>query len=147
MSEIDLVLAIGQINPQAEYVLSSSVPPHTIIEWRGPGEQPTQEKLENAYQVYRQSAGSKELVRLQTQIEAMQNPQEVRLNGNGEGELWHWLRTLWYDVNVFNETSITIVKEKNNVLFSGGTAFHTITAHLLLLVPENIEYLLSEPLS
>lgn len=49
--DIDLALAIYHINPKARYRLSSSAPPHTIIEWRGPGPQPTQAELEAAWAV------------------------------------------------------------------------------------------------
>lgn len=48
---IDLGLCIYHINPQAEYRLSSSVPPHEIIEWRGPGLEPTQAELEAAWAI------------------------------------------------------------------------------------------------
>lgn len=39
---IDLPQAIYAINPTAEYRLDQSVPPHHIVEWRGPGAQPTE---------------------------------------------------------------------------------------------------------
>lgn len=49
MPEIDLALCIYYLNPQASYLLSSSTPPHHIVEWRGPGPQPTQADLEAAW--------------------------------------------------------------------------------------------------
>lgn len=48
---MDLALCIYYINPLARYRLSSSVPPHEIVEWHGPGPQPTQAKLEAAWAV------------------------------------------------------------------------------------------------
>lgn len=50
-NDLDLALCIYHINPQARYRLSSATPPHEIVEWRGPGEQPTQAELEAAWAV------------------------------------------------------------------------------------------------
>lgn len=50
-NNIDLNLCIYHINSLARYRLSSSVPPHEIIEWRGPGPQPTQTELEAAWTI------------------------------------------------------------------------------------------------
>lgn len=36
----------------SEYRLSQSPPPHTIIEWRGPGTQPTDAELQAAYDAW-----------------------------------------------------------------------------------------------
>jgi hypothetical protein len=46
---IDLSLAIWKINPSAEYRLSQSNPPHSIIEWRGPGPQPSEIEIYEAW--------------------------------------------------------------------------------------------------
>ena len=48
---IDLAMALYYLNPVYTYRLSSSAPPHTIIEWRGPGDQPSREELEAAWAV------------------------------------------------------------------------------------------------
>lgn len=50
-NNIDLALCIYHVNPQAEYRLSSSVLPHEIIEWRGPGPEPTQQELEAVWAI------------------------------------------------------------------------------------------------
>lgn len=47
---VDLPLALWQINPAAEYLLNDAH--DQIVEWRGPGEQPTQEELEAAWVAY-----------------------------------------------------------------------------------------------
>jgi hypothetical protein len=46
----DLALALGFLNPLYQYRLSSSNPPHDIVEWRCPEKQPTEAELEAAYQ-------------------------------------------------------------------------------------------------
>jgi hypothetical protein len=46
---INLSLAIYKINPSAEYRLSSSIAPNEIVEWRGPGPQPTEDELYAAW--------------------------------------------------------------------------------------------------
>ncbi len=48
---MDLALCIYYINPLAQYRLSSSVSPHEIVEWLGPGLQPTQTDLEAAWAI------------------------------------------------------------------------------------------------
>lgn len=42
---IDLALALEKINPQFQYLLSQSIPPHSIIEWRSADPQPTEAAL------------------------------------------------------------------------------------------------------
>ena len=50
---MDLALAIEETRPGALYRLNKSVQPdQEIIEWRGPGDEPTQQELENAWQIY-----------------------------------------------------------------------------------------------
>ena len=50
---MDLALAIEEARPGARYRLNKSVPPdQAIIEWRGPGDEPTQKELESALQIY-----------------------------------------------------------------------------------------------
>lgn len=51
MPNMDLGLCIHHINPQARYRLSSSVPPHEIVEWLGPGPEPTPAELEAAWAI------------------------------------------------------------------------------------------------
>lgn len=46
---MDLALAIWRINPQAEYRLNDSANPTEIVEWRGPGPEPTQAELEDSW--------------------------------------------------------------------------------------------------
>lgn len=47
---MDLSLAIYQINPLAEYRLNDAKT--AILEWRGPGPQPTGQQLTDAWAVY-----------------------------------------------------------------------------------------------
>ena len=50
---IDYAIAIWRINPASEYRLNKSVPPdQEILEWRGPGKQPTAEELLAAWTAY-----------------------------------------------------------------------------------------------
>lgn len=47
---MDITIALEHLGLNtSEYRLSQSVPPHTIIEWRGPGTQPTESELQDAY--------------------------------------------------------------------------------------------------
>lgn len=46
---IDLIQATEKIDPTATYRLTQSPPPHEIIEWRGPGEQPSEAELYAAW--------------------------------------------------------------------------------------------------
>jgi|TARA_B100000085_G_scaffold279557_1_gene303069 hypothetical protein len=47
---MDISIALEHLGLNtSEYRLSQSVPPHTIIEWRGPGTQPTDAELQAAY--------------------------------------------------------------------------------------------------
>lgn len=47
---MDINLALLQLGLNtSEYRLSQSVPPHSIIEWRGPGDQPSDAELHAAY--------------------------------------------------------------------------------------------------
>ena len=50
---MDINLALLQLGLNtSEYRLSQSPPPHTIIEWRGPGTQPTDAELQAAYDAW-----------------------------------------------------------------------------------------------
>lgn len=50
---IDYALAIWRINPKSEYRLNKSTPPdQVILEWRGPGTQPTVAELRAAWEAY-----------------------------------------------------------------------------------------------
>ena len=50
---MDINLALLQLGLNtSEYRLSQSVPPHNIIEWRGPGDQPTDAELQAAYDAW-----------------------------------------------------------------------------------------------
>lgn len=47
---MDINLALLQLGlNNNEYVLSSNAPPHSIVVWRGPDDQPTDTELEAAY--------------------------------------------------------------------------------------------------
>jgi hypothetical protein len=50
MPNIDLSVVLPALVLGAMFRLDSSVPPHTIIEWRGPGEQPTEKSIEAWWQ-------------------------------------------------------------------------------------------------
>lgn len=61
---MDIARAIAQINPQSEYLLTNSNATvyKDILEWYGPGEKPTPEQLEAAWQeVLAQEAKDKAL--------------------------------------------------------------------------------------
>jgi uncharacterized protein YicC (UPF0701 family) len=47
---MDLAIAIWRINPASEYLLSDDE--SAILEWRWPGEQPTQAELQAAWDAY-----------------------------------------------------------------------------------------------
>lgn len=50
---MDIHLALLQLGLNtSRYRLSQSPPPHTIIEWIGPGEQPTDAELQAAYDAW-----------------------------------------------------------------------------------------------
>ncbi len=50
---MDIHLALLQLGLNtSRYRLSKSRPPHTIIEWIGPGEQPTDAELQAAYDAW-----------------------------------------------------------------------------------------------
>jgi hypothetical protein len=51
---MELQVAIAEIDPKAEYLLNHSVGDSTqvILEWRGPGPEPTQQELDDAWQQY-----------------------------------------------------------------------------------------------
>ena len=50
---MDIALAIEEIRPGASYRLNKSIPPdQEIVEWRGPGDEPTQQELEDVWQIY-----------------------------------------------------------------------------------------------
>lgn len=57
---MDLAVSISRIYPGAEYLLSSSVPPHTIVEWRGAVDMPSQDELETAWNEYLEEERIKE---------------------------------------------------------------------------------------
>lgn len=50
---MDLHLAILQLGKNNnEYAVSKDPPPHTLIEWRGPDPQPTEDELKTAWETY-----------------------------------------------------------------------------------------------
>jgi|TARA_R100000482_G_scaffold92720_1_gene38389 hypothetical protein len=50
---MDINIALLQLGLNtSRYRLSKSPPPHTIIEWIGPGEQPTDAELQAAYDAW-----------------------------------------------------------------------------------------------
>jgi hypothetical protein len=49
---VDLNIALPALVPGCRFLLSKSVPPHKIIEWRGPGTQPTQKDIEAWWATY-----------------------------------------------------------------------------------------------
>lgn len=49
---MDLKIAIARIYDKAKYKLSSSVPPHKIIEWRDPRPKPSEAGLEASWASY-----------------------------------------------------------------------------------------------
>lgn len=48
----DIALALYYLNPAYTYRLSQSVPPQVILEWRGPGEQPTERAMLDALRLH-----------------------------------------------------------------------------------------------
>lgn len=50
---MDINIALLQLGlNNNEYVLSNNVPPHSIIEWRGSGTQPSDSELQAAYDAW-----------------------------------------------------------------------------------------------
>jgi len=54
---MDLDLALWQLNPQAAYLLSEDKT--AIVEWRGPGEEPTADQLAAAWTAYQAAEAAK----------------------------------------------------------------------------------------
>lgn len=46
----DLIRVLANVRPGANFRLDKSDPPHELIEWRGPGEEPTQAEIEQGWQ-------------------------------------------------------------------------------------------------
>ena len=50
---MDINIALLQLNLNtSQYRLSQSNTPHSIVEWRGPGDQPTDAELQAAYDAW-----------------------------------------------------------------------------------------------
>ena len=50
---MDISIAIDRLGLNANlYILTQSVPPHSIVEWNGPDAQPTESELQAAYDAY-----------------------------------------------------------------------------------------------
>ena len=49
---IDLSIALPALVDGASFRLSSSIPPHSIVEWRGPGRQPSDLDILNYWSTY-----------------------------------------------------------------------------------------------
>ena len=55
---IDIAIAIDRLGLNANaFVLSSSVPPHTLVSWNGPDPQPTDAELQAAWDAYEAEGG------------------------------------------------------------------------------------------
>jgi hypothetical protein len=52
MASIDYKIVLGRLLPNAKYRLSSSVPPHSIIEWRDARPQPSQASIDAEWATY-----------------------------------------------------------------------------------------------
>lgn len=51
MADTDLNRVFGRLTPGSQWLLSSANPPHTLVEWRGPATQPTQQEIDNEWAV------------------------------------------------------------------------------------------------
>jgi hypothetical protein len=60
---MDLIIAIARIMPRAKYRLSSSVPPHSIVEWRDARQQPSEAELSAAWVSYLEESRITEIQR------------------------------------------------------------------------------------
>ena len=87
---MDIAIAIEKIRPGSQYLLNKSVPPdQVIIEWRGPGDEPTQQELEGAWQVYseRVVVEQKAATKLKSNIKAtVQSAEGVLLKDLTQGQ-------------------------------------------------------------
>lgn len=90
---IDYALAIWKINPAAEYRLNKSVPPgQQILEWRGPGKEPTEAELRAAYQAYLDEVATGEAAEAQ----AEQDKQDAigRLKASADPQIQDLLKAI-----------------------------------------------------
>ena len=51
MADTDLNRVFGRLTPGSQWLLSSAVPPHTLLEWRGPATQPTQQEIDDEWAI------------------------------------------------------------------------------------------------
>lgn len=63
MVDFDIKIAIERYLPNAVYRLSSSVPPHEIVEWRSDFPIPLESRLAALYDEYLAEQGMKELAK------------------------------------------------------------------------------------
>ena len=57
-SDVDIPLAIEQLGKQtSEYLLDEMVPPHNILEWRGPAARPTDAEINSAWTAWKAANG------------------------------------------------------------------------------------------
>lgn len=90
---IDYAMALWRINPASEYRLNRSVPPdQEILEWRGPGKEPTAEELQVAWTAYLDEVAAEDAANTQ----AAQAKQEAidRLKLSTDAEIQDVLKAL-----------------------------------------------------
>ena len=51
MADTDLNRVFGRLTPGSQWLLSQSNPPHTLVEWRGPATQPTQQEIDDEWAI------------------------------------------------------------------------------------------------
>ena len=90
---IDYAMAIWRINPASEYRLNESVPPdQEILEWRGPGKEPTAEELQAAWTAYLDELAIEDAANAQ-EAQAKQDAID-RLKGSADAEIQDVLKAL-----------------------------------------------------
>lgn len=107
---MDLALAIWHIDPAAEYLLDDSANPTTIVEWRGPGPQPTPAELDESWQWCLTHILDPDWID-PSWSEAEQKKQAARLDLQGTPGWVDWTvdqAETWIEDNVHGEPSVKI---------------------------------------
>lgn len=83
---MELQIAIAEIDPKMQYRLNHSVGDGTqvILEWRGPGPQPTQQELEDAWAIVEGRVAAEAAT--EAQKEADKQAAIIELNKTPEGQ-------------------------------------------------------------
>ncbi len=81
------------------------------------------------------------LTRIQTQFSTITH-NSLKLNRFGKGMLRHNLGSHWYNVTL-SDDALTVIKTKNTVKISGGSHKQRIIFQFMLIIPDNLNHLLT----